>query len=135
MCAARTRTRAPRRSTNPRSDLGRLADFTAIIELKGPATQIGGLGYGEVVRDFRKTLCLLNAAERDYPNQPLPAAYVGLFAPDLSITADGQREQWRESVAPTRAGQPFSCERGQYCIRDKGPGSVSRHRRPYVCLA
>jgi len=43
------------------------------------ATQIEGLDYGEVLRDFRKLSAILDAAEAQYPDQPLPAAYVGVF--------------------------------------------------------
>jgi hypothetical protein len=39
-----------------------------------------GLDYGEVLRDFRKLSAILDVAEAQYPDQPLPAAYVGVFA-------------------------------------------------------
>ena len=70
----------PDGTVNPRSGLGRLGDFSVITELKVSATQIEGLDYGEVVRDFRKLSVILAAAERDYPDHRLPAAYVGVFA-------------------------------------------------------
>ena len=65
---------------NPRSGLGRLADFSVITELKVSATQIVGIKQGQVIRDFQKLSAILRAAESAYPNRPLPAAYVGVFA-------------------------------------------------------
>lgn len=64
---------------NPRSGLARLKDFSVITELKVSATQMGGLDYGEVLQDFRKLSHILDAAERQYPGQPLPAAFVGVL--------------------------------------------------------
>ena len=64
---------------NPRSGLARLRDFSVITELKVSATQIEGLDYTEVVRDFEKLSAILDAARAQYPDQPLPAAYVGVF--------------------------------------------------------
>jgi hypothetical protein len=64
---------------NPRSGLARLKDFSVITELKVSATQIGGLDYTEVVRDFEKLSAILNAAEAQYPENPLPSAYVGVL--------------------------------------------------------
>ena len=64
---------------NPRSGLARLKDFSVITELKVSATQIEGLDYTEVVRDFEKLSAILNAAEDQYQGAPLPAAYVGVF--------------------------------------------------------
>jgi hypothetical protein len=57
-----------------------LADFSVITELKVSATQIEGLDYGEVLRDFRKLSAILDAAEQQYPGHPLPAAYGGVVA-------------------------------------------------------
>ena len=70
----------PDRAPNPRSGLARLADFSVITELKVSATQMDGLDYGEVVRDFRKLSAILDAAEAAHPDRALPAAYVGVFA-------------------------------------------------------
>jgi hypothetical protein len=64
---------------NPKSGLARLQDFSVITELKVSATQIEGLDYTEVVRDFEKLSAILDAAEAQYPANPLPAAYVGVF--------------------------------------------------------
>jgi hypothetical protein len=64
---------------NPRSGLARLKDFSVITELKVSATQMEGLDYGEVLRDFRKLSYILDAAEDQYPGQPLPAAFVGVL--------------------------------------------------------
>jgi len=77
--AALARKNLPDGTQNPRSGLARLADFSVITELKVSATQIEGLDYGEVLRDFRKLSAILDAAEAQYPDQPLPAAYVGVF--------------------------------------------------------
>jgi hypothetical protein len=64
---------------NPRSGLARLRDFSVITELKVSATQMEGLDYGEVLQDFRKLSYILDAAEDQYPGEPLPVAYVGVF--------------------------------------------------------
>ena len=64
---------------NPKSGLARLKDFSVITELKVSATQLEGLDYTEVVRDFEKLSAILDAAEQQYPANPLPAAYVGVF--------------------------------------------------------
>lgn len=64
---------------NPKSGLGRLKDFSVITELKVSATQIEGLDYTEVVRDFEKLSAILDAAESQYPGAPLPRAFVGVF--------------------------------------------------------
>lgn len=64
---------------NPRSGLARLRDFSVITELKVSATQIEGLDYTEVVRDFEKLSAILDAAQGQYPDERLPAAYVGVF--------------------------------------------------------
>lgn len=64
---------------NPKSGLARLQDFSVITELKVSATQIEGLDYTEVVRDFEKLSAILDAAQAQYPGNPLPAAYVGVF--------------------------------------------------------
>lgn len=64
---------------NPKSGLGRVKDFSVISELKVSATQIEGLDYTEVVRDFLKLSAILDAVETQYPGTPLPAAYVGIF--------------------------------------------------------
>lgn len=64
---------------NPRSGLARLADFSVISELRVTGTQMSRLGYAEVVGDFQKLSVILDAAEVAYPDQPLPAAYVGIF--------------------------------------------------------
>lgn len=64
---------------NPKSGLARLQDFSVITELKVSATQIEGLDYTEVVRDFEKLSAILDAAEAQYPANPLPVAYVGVF--------------------------------------------------------
>jgi hypothetical protein len=69
----------PEGEPNPRSGLARLQDFSVITELKVSATQIEGLDYTEVVRDFEKLSAILDAAEAQYPANPLPAAYVGVF--------------------------------------------------------
>lgn len=77
--AALAQKHLPDGQPNPRSGLARLRDFSVITELKVSATQIEGLGYTEVVRDFEKLSAILDAAEAQYPGQPLPAAYVGVF--------------------------------------------------------
>lgn len=64
---------------NPRSGLARLKDFSVITELKVSATQLEGLDYTEVVRDFEKLSAILDATKEQYPDSPLPAAYVGVF--------------------------------------------------------
>ena len=69
----------PGGTPNPRSGLARLKDFSVITELKVSATQMGGLDYGEVLQDFRKLSYILDAAEDQFPGQPLPAAFVGVF--------------------------------------------------------
>ena len=78
--AALAQTDLPDGTPNPKSGLARLADFSVITELKVSATQMGGLDYGKVLRDFRKLAAILDAAEAQYPGSPLPAAYVGVFA-------------------------------------------------------
>ena len=65
---------------NPRSGLARLADFSVITGLRVTGAQTAGLGYGEVVGDFQKLSAILDAAEAAFPDEPLPAAYVGVFA-------------------------------------------------------
>ena len=77
--AALARKDLPDGQPNPRSGLTRLKDFSVITELKVSATQIQGLDYTEVVRDFEKLSAILDAAEDQYPDSPLPAAYVGVF--------------------------------------------------------
>lgn len=77
--AALAEKKLPDGTPNPRSGLARLADFSVITELKVSATQMEGLDYGEVLRDFRKLSAILDAAEAQYPDRPLPAAYVGVF--------------------------------------------------------
>ena len=77
--AALARKDLPDGQPNPRSGLARLKDFSVITELKVSATQIEGLDYTEVVRDFEKLSAILDAAESQYPGAPLPAAYVGVF--------------------------------------------------------
>jgi len=77
--AALAQKNLPDGTPNPRSGLARLADFSVITELKVSATQLGGLDYAEVVRDFRKLSAILDAAEAQYPDRKLPAAYVGVF--------------------------------------------------------
>lgn len=77
--AALAQKKLPGGTPNPRSGLARLADFSVITELKVSATQMEGLDYGEVLRDFRKLSAILDAAEAQYPDRPLPAAYVGVF--------------------------------------------------------
>lgn len=57
-----------------------MADFSVITELKVSVTKVGGLDYGDVLRDFRKLAAILDAAEAQHPSKPLPAAYVGVFA-------------------------------------------------------
>jgi hypothetical protein len=78
--AALAQKNLPDGTPNPRSGLARLADFSVITELKVSATQMEGLDYGEVLRDFRKLSAILDAAQAQYPDRPLPAAYVGVFA-------------------------------------------------------
>ena len=80
---------------NPRSGLERLKDFSVITELKVSATQMGGLDYGEVLQDFRKLSHILNAAEDQYKENPLPAAYVGVLDnhPKRRFNFDLLREQ------------------------------------------
>jgi hypothetical protein len=78
--AALAQKNLPDGTPNPRSGLALLRDFSVITELKVSATQIEGLDYGEVLRDFRKLSAILDAAEAQYPDRPLPAAYVGVFA-------------------------------------------------------
>ena len=78
--AALAQSTLPDGTPNPRSGLARLADFYVITELKVSATQMEGLDYGEVLRDFRKLSAILDAAEAQYPDRALPAAYVGVFA-------------------------------------------------------
>ena len=50
-----------------------------ITELKVSATQIEGLDYTEVVRDFEKLSAILDAAETQYPGTPLPPPTSGIF--------------------------------------------------------
>jgi len=64
---------------NPRSGLERLKDFSVITELKVSGTQMGGLDSGEVLQDFRKLSYILDAAEDQYEENRLPAAYVGVL--------------------------------------------------------
>ena len=78
--AALAQKNLPDGTPNPKSGLARLADFSVITEFKVSASQIEGLDYGEVLRDFLKLSAILDAAERQYPDRPLPAAYVGVFA-------------------------------------------------------
>ena len=61
---------------NPRSGLGRLREFLIISELKVASTQDRGLEYGLVLRDFHKLDAILRAAQRHYPENPLPTAIV-----------------------------------------------------------
>ena len=77
--AALAQPNLPDGQPNPRSGLARLKDFSVITELKVSATQIKGLDYTAVVRDFEKLSAILEAAERQYPGTPLPSAYVGVF--------------------------------------------------------
>ncbi|MFC5179402.1 hypothetical protein [Nocardioides taihuensis] len=77
--AALAQVELPDGAPNPKSGLGRLKDFSVITELKVSATQIEGLDYTEVVRDFEKLSAILNAAEQQYPGAPLPLAFVGIF--------------------------------------------------------
>lgn len=70
---------APDGPANPRSGLARLADFSVITELKVTGARTSGLGYGEVVSGCHKLSAILDAAEAAYPDEPLPAAYVGVF--------------------------------------------------------
>ena len=62
-----------------RSGLARLKDFSVITELKVASTQAKGLRQHDVLQDFRKLSHILAAAERQYPDHPLPAAFVGVF--------------------------------------------------------
>lgn len=80
---------------NPRSGLKRLGDFSVITELKVHATQGEGLDQAQVIRDFQKLSVILNAAERDYPENPLPAAFVGVLAnhPKRSFNFDLLKEK------------------------------------------
>lgn len=65
--------------TSPRSGLARLKDFSVITELKVSSTQGEGLDYQEVVKDFQKLSAILDRAEALFPENPLPAACVGVF--------------------------------------------------------
>lgn len=77
--AALARGTLPDGTPDPKSGLQRLADFAVVTELKVASSQIEGLDTTEVVRDFQKLSALLNAAERHYPSNPLPAAFVGVL--------------------------------------------------------
>jgi hypothetical protein len=71
----------PRRvALDDRSGLARLHTFSVITELKVASTQIEGMDYGEVARDFKKLSAILDAAQDRYPDSPIPAAFVGVFA-------------------------------------------------------
>lgn len=77
--AALTDPKLPGGEPNPRSGLGRLADFSVISELKVTSTQREGQDYDEVARDFIKLSQLLSAARHDYPDRRLPMAFVGVL--------------------------------------------------------
>jgi hypothetical protein len=66
----------PDGTPGPESGLQRLAEFSLVSELKVASSQIGGLKPASVLRDAQKLSALLNAAERDYPASPVPAAFV-----------------------------------------------------------
>lgn len=109
----------PDGTPNPRSGLGRLGDFTVITELKVSATQIGGLGHTAVVKDFRKLSRILDAAERNYPRNPLPAAYVGVFANRDKPAFDFNRLRRRLAEADIRPDirmAAFEAHTGQVII-------------------
>jgi hypothetical protein len=53
--------------------------FSVITEQKVAPTQIEGMDYTEVVRDFENLSAILEAAEAQYPDLPLTRAYVGVF--------------------------------------------------------
>ena len=77
--AALARGTIPDGTPDPKSGLQRLADFSVVTELKVASSQIEGLDTTEVVRDFQKLSALLNAAERHYPSNRLPVAFVGVL--------------------------------------------------------
>lgn len=77
--AALAREGLPDGAPNPRSGLARLRDFSVLTELKVSSSQMGGLGVSEVLRDFQKLSAILDAAERQHPDHPLPGAYVGVL--------------------------------------------------------
>jgi len=91
----------PEGAPNPRSGLGRVGDFSVIVELQVAATQTDDLDHGEVVRDFRKLSAILDAAERCYPPRPLPAAFVGVL-----VNKERSRFSF-ERLAARLAGPPI----------------------------
>ncbi len=64
---------------SPRSGLARLSSFSVISELKVSSSQGEGMDYGEVVKDFQKLSAILDRAETLYPENALPAAFVGVL--------------------------------------------------------
>lgn len=77
--AALTDPTLPNGSPNPRSGLARLKDFSVISELKVSSTQGEGHEYSEVIRDFVKLSAVLQAAQDNYPEAPLPVAFVAIL--------------------------------------------------------